>query len=97
MVLRSCVIHAITKCILAASHSDQLVLKVLAVFCEFHTYFEAHPIKGFSQRSTVSNSMYQFLVLNEPDCIAVLAGTKILAFRSLTSQSGTPVVVSITS
>lgn len=41
--------------------------------------------------------MCQFLVLNEPDCIAVLAGTKILAFLSLTSQSGTPVVVSITS
>lgn len=61
------------------------------------TYFEAHPINGFSQRSIVSNSICQFFVLNEPDCVAVRAGTKILAFLSLTSQSGTPVVVSITS
>ena len=56
------------------------------------TYFEAHPISGFSHRSVVSNSMCQFLVLNDPDCIAFRAGTKILAFRSLTIQSGTPVV-----
>ena len=57
------------------------------------TYFEAHPINGFSHLSIVSNSKCHFFVLNVPDCIAVLAGTKILALRSLTIQSGTPVVV----
>ena len=67
------------------------------MFTMLLTYFEPHPINGFSQRSAVSNSRCQFLVLNEPDCIAFLAGMKILAFLSLTSQSGTPVVVSITS
>lgn len=94
MVLWSSVMHAI-KTFKAYLLCPQINL--LQNCFQFKTYFEAHPINGFSQRSAVSNSMCQFLVLNEPDCIAVLAGTKILAFRSLTSQSGTPVVVSITS
>ena len=86
--------HAIKKCALYLLCPQ---INLLENCLQLKTYFEAHPINGFSQRSTVSNSMCQFLVLNEPDCIAVLAGTKILAFRSFTSQSGTPVVVSITS
>lgn len=40
------------------------------------SYVEAQPISGFSQRSLVSKSIFHFLVLLIPDCMAVLAGTK---------------------
>lgn len=52
----------------------------VTLFCVivlFYTYEDAQPISGFSQRSLVSNSIFHFLVLLTPDCMALRAGTKI--------------------
>lgn len=56
------------------------------------SYVEAQPIRGFSQRSLVSKSIFHFLLL-APDCMAVLAGTKMWTLRVLMCSSGTPVKV----
>lgn len=56
------------------------------------SYVEAQPIRGFSQRSLVSKSIFHFLVL-APDCMADLAGTKMWTLRVLMCSSGTPVKV----
>ena len=55
------------------------------------SYEEAQPIRGFSQRSLVSKSIFHFLVLLPPDCMAVLVGTKMWTLRVLMCSSGTPV------
>lgn len=39
-------------------------------------YVDAQPIRGFSQRSLVSKSIFHFLVPWTPDCMEDLAGTK---------------------
>ena len=62
------------------------------LFC-FLTYVEAQPIRGFSQRSRVSKSIFHFLVFWTPDCIAVRVGTKMRTLRVLMCSSGTPVIV----
>lgn len=59
------------------------------------SYVEAQPISGFSQRSLVSKSIFHFLVLLIPDCMAVLVGTKMWTLRVLICSSGTPVIVVI--
>lgn len=56
---------------------------------------DAQPIKGFSQRSRVSKSIFHFFVFCTPDCIALRAGTKIRTFLVLICSSGTPVNVVI--
>lgn len=55
------------------------------------TYVDAQPINGFSQRSLVSNSIFHFLVLFTPACMALRAGTKMWTFLVLICSSGTPV------
>lgn len=55
------------------------------------THDEHQPIRGFSQRSRLSNSILQAWVLLVPDCIALRAGTKIRTRRVLMCSSGTPV------
>lgn len=59
-------------------------------FVEEIIYDDAQPIKGFSQRSFVSHSIFHFLVLFVPDCIALRAGTKMRQRRSLNISRGTP-------
>lgn len=56
---------------------------------------DAQPIKGFSHRSLVSNSIFHFFVLFTPDCMLLRAGTKILTFLVLICSTGTPVKVVI--
>jgi len=51
---------------------------------------EDHPIKAFSQRSLVSNSIFHFFVLFVPDCIEFLHGLKILTRLLFVCSSGTP-------
>lgn len=53
-------------------------------------YDDAQPIKGFSQRSLVSHSIFHFFVLFVPDCIAFRADTNIRQRRSLNIFRGTP-------
>lgn len=52
-------------------------------------YLDAHPMRGFSHLSWFSNSSFHSSVLWVPDCIALRAGTKILATLFICS-SGIP-------
>ena len=52
-------------------------------------YLDAHPMSGFSHLSWLSNSSFHSCVLWVPDCIALRAGTNILA-TLFNCSSGTP-------
>lgn len=54
------------------------------------TDLDDHPIRGLSQRSRLSNSMFQWCWLLVPLCMAFFAGMKIRTRRSLICSSGMP-------
>lgn len=56
------------------------------------SYEELQPIKGFSQRSLVSNSIFQLWVLFVPDCMACLTGFQIRTDLVWICSSGIPVM-----
>lgn len=73
------------------------VPKTRIIYTIFSTHLELQPIKGFSHRSRVSNSIFQRFVLLVPDCIAFFAGLKILTRRDFTCSSGIPVTGAMSS
>lgn len=56
----------------------------------FATHVEAQPMRGFSQRSRLSNSICHVLMLSVPLCIAFLGGTWMRTRRSFSCSAGTP-------
>lgn len=56
----------------------------------FSTHVEAQPMRGFSQRSRLSNSICHVLMLSVPLCIAFLGGTWMRTRRSFSCSWGTP-------
>lgn len=54
------------------------------------THVEAQPMRGFSQRSRLSNSICHVLMLSVPLCMAFLGGTWMRTRRSFSCSSGTP-------
>lgn len=64
-----------------------------AIIIMTSTHVEDQPIRGFSQRSLVSKSIFHLCVFLTPDCMALRAGTKMRTLRVLICSSGTPVTV----
>lgn len=72
----------------------QLYTPMLCYLCScknMSTHVDVQPIKGFSQRSLLSNSITQLWVSLVPDCITFLVTLLIFTKRVLTCSSGTPV------